>query len=157
MKSNETDKQQQAMKAMAVDIQPVSMDEQQNARLKQKVMSRIKSPATSEGIIVHAAQVDWIELNEFLSIKVLTRDVHNKVQTSYWRLQPGAVIPWHSHQNQEDCLVLEGDLSVGEQCLMAGDFNQMDKGTSHGPITTVGGALLYLKHDIHKDLSWLLG
>ena len=156
MNSNETDKQQQAMTTMAGDIQPVPMDEQQKARLKQKVMSRIKPAVTDGSLTVHAAQLDWIELNEYLSIKVLARDVKNKVQTAYWRLKPGAVIPWHSHQNQEDCLVIEGDIRIGDQCLFAGDFNRMDKGSAHGPITTIGGALLYLKHDIVDDIAWLL-
>jgi quercetin dioxygenase-like cupin family protein len=155
MKTKQTD--EQALTAMAADIEPVDIDEQHQARLKHQVMSQIKAAGPVGGITVHASQVQWIELNQYLSIKVLVRDVKNKVQTSYWRLKPGAVIPWHSHENEEDCLVLEGDISIGEQTLFSGDFNQMEKGSAHGPITTVGGALLYLKHDIHDDLSWLLG
>lgn len=146
------DEQQSAIATMATDIEPLPLDSQLKNALKQKVMQQIKAACPSGGITVRANEVDWLHITPQLSIKILSQDTEKKVQIAYWRLQPGGIIPPHSHHNDEECLVLEGDIRIGDHTLFAGDFNIMKKGSNHGPITTVGGALLYLKHDIPNNL-----
>lgn len=148
------DEQQLAIVTMATDIEPLPLDSQLKNLLKQKVMQQIKAPCPPGGTTVRADEVDWIKMAPDLSMKVLSQDKQKNVQIAYWRLQPGGTIPPHSHHSDEECLVLEGDIRIGDHTLFAGDFNIMKKGSSHGPITTVGGALLYLKHDIPDSVSW---
>jgi len=123
--------------------------------LKERVMNRIMAACPVGGESSYAASLDWIKVTKNIEVKVLTQDLANKVQTAYWRLKPGTVIPGHYHNSDEDCLVIEGDIRFGDHQLFAGDFHMMKKGTTHSDMTTTNGALLYLKHDIHDDLSWL--
>ncbi|PHS17614.1 MAG: hypothetical protein COA86_10055 [Kangiella sp.] len=123
--------------------------------MKERVMNRIMAECPIGGETSFAAQQLWHRITDKLEVKVLTQDLDKKIQTAYWRLAPGAVVPGHYHHNDEDCLVLEGDISFGDHHLYNGDFHSMKKGTTHPEMTTTHGALLYLKHDIHEDLSWL--
>ena len=47
-------------------------------------------------------------------------------------------------QGHEECLVLEGDLIMGDLKLLPGDFHLAAKGSAHPSATTVSGCLLYL-------------
>ena len=50
----------------------------------------------------------------------------------------------HFHnEGHEECLVLEGDLTMGDLKLLAGDFHLAAKGSSHPAATTMSGCLLY--------------
>jgi len=146
---------QSDIQSLAADIEPAAIDLKAKNAIKERVMNRIMAPCPVGGESSFAKQLDWVKITENLDVKVLTQDLENKVQTAYWRLKPGTVIPGHYHSTDEDCLVLEGDIRFGDHKLFAGDFHSMKKGTTHPDMTTANGALLYLKHDIHDDLSWL--
>lgn len=124
--------------------------------LKQRMRGAIKKRIDGEcpeGGMTHRANLqEWFELNEHISIKILHQDHKNKVQTALWRLKPGAVITSHRHDNDEECLVLEGSVRVGSHILREGDFHTMEKGSYHSDLVSDTGAMLYLKHDMHERL-----
>jgi ChrR Cupin-like domain len=61
------------------------------------------------------------------------------------RALPGATYYSHLHdQGHEECLVLEGDLIMGDLKLLPGDFHLAAKGSTHPPATTMSGCLFYL-------------
>jgi len=140
---------------MSESIKPNSLDLKIKNSLKERVMNKVIATCPEGGQSSYAAQLEWIRITDKLEVKVLTQDHENKVQTAYWRLEAGAVVPGHYHNHDEDCLVIEGDICFGDHQLFAGDFHSMKKGSTHPDMTTTHGALLYLKHDIHEDLSWL--
>lgn len=63
--------------------------------------------------------------------------------TSLQRLAPGSGLPAHQHAQDEECLLLEGELFVEDRLLRAGDYQLAPAGSVHTSITTDRGALLY--------------
>lgn len=156
---NELDKEmtfsQNEFAEMAADLNPIEMTQSKSKSLKERVMNRAFSSCPEGGETARNSELDWVSVTDNLDVKILTQDLEKKVQTAYWRMKPGAVIPSHYHESDEDCLVLEGDIRFGEHVLFSGDFHTMKKGTVHPEMHTISGALLYLRHDIHDDLDWL--
>jgi anti-sigma factor ChrR (cupin superfamily) len=60
------------------------------------------------------------------------------------RVTPGAVYPAHAHDGDEECLVLEGEVSFGELTLRAGDFHLARKGHRHPQASSPQGCVLYI-------------
>jgi quercetin dioxygenase-like cupin family protein len=69
-----------------------------------------------------------------------------------YRAQPGASVPRHAHDHDEECLMLEGELFLDDVLLRAGEFQLAPAGTGHGGVYTDVGALLYA----HGDLALAL-
>jgi anti-sigma factor ChrR (cupin superfamily) len=60
-------------------------------------------------------------------------------------MRPGASIEGHHHANAEECLILEGDLAIGDLRLNAGDYHVAAKGTIHPVLRSQGGALMFVR------------
>ncbi len=87
----------------------------------------------------------WIEMAPGLTYTVLFEDPVANRRSILLRAQPGATYDSHHHdEGYEECLVLEGDLVMGDLKLLPGDFHLAAKGSAHPPATTVSGCLLYL-------------
>lgn len=61
------------------------------------------------------------------------------------RLEPGALLPGHDHALPEECLVLRGELFLGDLLLRAGDYQAAEAGSRHGAMTSDTGALVFLR------------
>jgi anti-sigma factor ChrR (cupin superfamily) len=79
-----------------------------------------------------------------VEMKSLFRDPRTGRSTMLIRMHPGARIPSHFHHDDEQCLVLEGDIGWGELVYRKGDFVVMGKDTTHPDIQTREGNLLLL-------------
>jgi hypothetical protein len=87
----------------------------------------------------------WTEMAPGVTYTVLFEDPIAKRRSILIRAQPGATYDSHQHdEGYEECLVLEGDLVMGELRLLGGDFHLAAKGSAHPTATTVSGCLLYL-------------
>jgi anti-sigma factor ChrR (cupin superfamily) len=76
---------------------------------------------------------------------ILFDDPVTKRRSMLVRALPGATYETHFHdEGHEECLILEGDLVMGDLKLLAGDFHLAAKGTLHPPATTVSGCLLHI-------------
>ncbi len=64
--------------------------------------------------------------------------------TTLVRMAPGSCLPEHTHTDDEQCLVLEGDISWGAASYGAGDFLVMGKASHHPEMRTENGNLLLL-------------
>ncbi|MFL5101028.1 MAG: cupin domain-containing protein, partial [Xanthobacteraceae bacterium] len=58
------------------------------------------------------------------------------------RGQPGARLPSHEHDDDEEIYVLSGDLTMGTLTLRAGDFHLARRGVQHPTATTAAGCML---------------
>jgi hypothetical protein len=87
---------------------------------------------------------DWAEMAPGVTFTVLFEDPIAKRRSILVRALPGAIYESHHHEGHEECLVLEGDLIMGDLKLLPGDFHLAAKGSAHPPATTVSGCLLYL-------------
>jgi anti-sigma factor ChrR (cupin superfamily) len=87
----------------------------------------------------------WTEMAPGVTFTVLFDDPLTKRRSMLIRAEPGAIYESHVHdQGYEECLVLEGDLTMGDLRLYPGDFHVAMKGSAHPVATTVSGCLLYL-------------
>ena len=93
---------------------------------------------------LRAGSGSWTEVAAGVSCKVLFEDPIAKRRSILLRALPGAVYESHLHEGYEECLVLEGDVVMGDLRLLPGDFHLAAKGSAHPQATTVSGCLLYL-------------
>ncbi len=76
------------------------------------------------------------------SVKLLSMDEQRGYAVVLGKLEAGASYPPHTHIHSEQVYVLEGDLSIGEQKMMAGDFHQAAAGTRHDVNFSEGGCTI---------------
>lgn len=99
---------------------------------------------------VRAAQGDWRTIAPGCEIKVLFVDHAQGYQSLLMRMHPGAVLPSHDHTMAEECLLLEGEMVIGEARFRAGDFHIAHPGTRHPDIRSEVGALAYIRAELHE-------
>jgi ChrR Cupin-like domain len=86
----------------------------------------------------------WTEMSPGVTYTVLFEDPVAKRRSILVRALPGSNYRAHSHEEgHEECLVLEGDLIMGDLKLLPGDYHIAAKGSTHPAATTMSGCLLY--------------
>ena len=87
----------------------------------------------------------WTEMSPGVTYSVLFDDPVTKRRSMLVRALPGATYESHFHdEGHEECLVLAGDLTMGDLKLLAGDFHLAAKGSSHPPAYSATGCLLHI-------------
>lgn len=76
------------------------------------------------------------------SVKLLSMDEQRGYAVVLGRLEAGASYPPHKHIHSEQVYVLEGDLSIGQRKMKAGDFHQAGAGTRHDVNFSEGGCTI---------------
>jgi quercetin dioxygenase-like cupin family protein len=117
----------------------------------QSVLGRIDSEGSHlpGWITQRADEACWVAIGEHVAYRVLREDPAAGRRAVLLRMQPGAVYQSHSHEIDEECLVIEGDLHFGDIGLRAGDFFVAPKGTVHPVSRTVNGCLLHVTCGLH--------
>lgn len=64
------------------------------------------------------------------------------------RMMPGGGVDAHSHEREEECFVIEGEIEIGDHCLRHGDMHIAPAGTAHRRILSRTGALLLVRGEI---------
>jgi len=60
------------------------------------------------------------------------------------RLASATRVSPHAHRLDEECMVLEGDVRLGEVHAHAGDYHLAHSGVPHGVVSSDGVCLLFL-------------
>ena len=60
------------------------------------------------------------------------------------KMDPGSVYPSHAHDGPEECVVLDGEISVGNVRMRRGDYQRAEPGSDHIEQRTETGALLFI-------------
>ena len=112
----------------------------------EKILTRIDEAGTSlPGTATkRAANAEWHQYSEGIAYRVLNVDEQRGRQTLLVKMQPGALYKSHSHDVDEECLVIEGDLRYGDLVLRAGDYHLATPGALHPTGTTAAGCLLHV-------------
>lgn len=108
--------------------------------LRDRLMARIgQSPAMQ---VVKRGESDWLPgPAPGVEIRLL-----HKTKTMLVKLAPGARIPMHHHDSEEQCLVLEGRLTDGQVTVEAGDFVYMPAGSTHSELWSDTGCLFLIAY-----------
>lgn len=71
-------------------------------------------------------------------VAIVHTDKVKREIVGFLRAEPGVHYPFHLHAANEEILMLEGDLVVGDKVFGAGDYIRSNPGSSHAPHTNGG-------------------
>ncbi len=117
-------------------------------RMRDNILDQVAREAaclTAGFTTVRASEGEWVQAMPGALIKILHQDAVTGALAYLARLSPGFAMQGHGHPIEEECLMLEGDLWMGDLHLHAGDYHVASKGVQHGKLRTEHGALVYLK------------
>ncbi len=85
----------------------------------------------------------WEEVEPGVMRKHLWSD--GVMASCLWRLSPGASLAGHVHAADEECMLLSGEVFLGDILLRAGDYQLAPAGSRHGEVYSDVGALLFVR------------
>jgi quercetin dioxygenase-like cupin family protein len=97
---------------------------------------------------VRADEGEWTRLADGIEVKLLFVDLKEQMRSCLLRCAPGTRFPAHNHARTEECLMLQGDLTLGAVTLRAGDYHVVLGGEPHGEAFTRDGCLMFLRGDL---------
>jgi quercetin dioxygenase-like cupin family protein len=100
-----------------------------------------KNHKESESILSHEG--DWYEVSDGVFQKDLWAE--GNIISRYIRINANTQIAGHEHPLDEECMMLSGDIFLGDILLQAGDYHVAPAGTEHLEITSDTGALLFVR------------
>ena len=103
---------------------------------------------------IRAAEGSWQNVSPGTDIKVLFENPDDGYRSFLLRMEPGGRLPGHIHAYTEECLVLKGELIIGETRYVAGDFHVAHPGSRHEDLTSKSGGLVYVRtsmSELHVD------
>ena len=105
-------------------------------------MAEASSMAALASRFIETESVPWIETGPGNKMKVIYHDPSTGMLTILARLEPGAGIPAHVHEDLEQTFVIEGSLRDDEGECTAGNFVIRAKGSRHAPTAPKGCTML---------------
>ena len=91
---------------------------------------------------IETNSLPWVETAPGNKMKVIYHDATTGMLTILAKLEPGAGIPAHVHEDLEQTFVLEGSLLDDEGECTAGNFVIRAKGSRHSPTAPRGCTML---------------
>jgi len=130
---------------LASDLIPLSPTDVVKDRLRRRLLHRVAVTAQDHAIMrtVRAEDGLWRRIAPGAEMKALYQD--GRSHAFLIRLEPGATLPAHPHAADEECLVLEGEMHLGDLKFRAGDFHVARAGSAHGTVFSPSGGLVYVR------------
>lgn len=129
---------------IALALSPIEPDPARATLLRQRILQRVSADQASDPhLTVRAHERRWHNISPGVDFKLLRRATD--VETYILRLAAGITLPAHDHPEDEECLVLEGEVWLGNTHAFAGDYHLGRRGIPHGEIHTDTGCLLFLR------------
>lgn len=123
-------------------VEPQYLRPERAVNLRARILDRVQRKP--DFITVRHQEGVWVTIAPGVSTKLLHRSA--TAHSFLVRLAPGAAFPAHDHEGEEECLLLEGDATLGEIHATPGDYQVAMSGTRHKTITTQGGALIFVRY-----------
>lgn len=112
--------------------------------LRARVLARVQT-SDAAGLGARVAEGAWKSVLPGIEVRTLFYDEAQRMVSFLLRAQPGATLPAHRHHAYEECLVLQGEFTMGDTTLRAGDFELGLPGEEHPLAVTHSGVLVYLR------------
>jgi quercetin dioxygenase-like cupin family protein len=129
-------------------VAPVELSSEQRSRMRAKILDGIAPPPNT--ITRRGADAQWIEVWPRVWVQQLHSDAQTGVQMNIVRMEAGGFIPAHAHDHDEECLVLEGEIRLGDYYVRRGDLHIARAGSQHGDLSSPTGALLMIRSIAHS-------
>jgi quercetin dioxygenase-like cupin family protein len=92
---------------------------------------------------VFSNEEGWEQLGPGVQKKELWSD--GTLTSGFCRFAPGARFPGHAHPVEEECMMLSGEVFLGDILLSAGDYQLAVAGSMHGEVFSEVGALFFFR------------
>lgn len=139
------------MEAMAASIEPIEPGAEARRAIEARLAIDVRGAAAvhahteeeQEGLfILRHGNLRWRPTGlPGVREHTLLADKKNNRRTTLLKMAPGSYIPDHDHAGIEEVLMLEGDLSIGEERLVARDYFRITPGARHGEPRTTNGCI----------------
>ena len=120
--------------------------------MKSRLMTRVadfeRGAAT---LTVSPTEGVWEKFSPRIKIKVLKREADGSCMSYLLKLEAGAFLVPHKHSIDEECVVLEGELTIGNEQVGPGTYHLAPRGLIHAAIRSEHGATLFIRG---KEPSW---
>jgi anti-sigma factor ChrR (cupin superfamily) len=93
---------------------------------------------------------DWTASSP--GVQVMPLRAHRHVVSMLVRFEAGASVPDHGHELDEDCLVLQGEMFLGDILLRAGDYQLAPAGGGHFGETSDVGVVFFFHGALDANL-----
>lgn len=135
------------IETLALGLTPIEPTPGKKAALRDRILNRAAAQnplfATTNFTVAHS-DAGWVDVRPLIKMKTLFESDDGK--GVLFRFAPGARLPGHAHDTDEECIVLEGELHIGSDMVVrAGDFHLARQGIPHGELTSPLGALFYIR------------
>jgi len=137
-----------AVEAIAAAVRPAELTDAQRRSMRQKIASRIATQQPRNTQTVRGEAVEWMSAWPNVWVKILRQDPAINLQMLLFRIEPGGVVPAHTHTKEEECLVMSGEILIGDHRVGEGDLHIAKPGAAHGDITTKTGAMVLVRSEI---------
>lgn len=137
---------------LAGAVRPAELSAEQRDTLRDRILRRVRGPSPPNTYTVRAQEGEWVRTGPLSEIKVIRRDWATNNQSMLVRLAAGAEIATHTHTQEEECVVLEGEVMIGEHVFTAGDVHVARPGAVHVGLRTRTGCVLYVRSEIPEHV-----
>jgi len=128
--------------SFAAGLAAVEPGTQARERMAFGLMARVRSARVGFHT-VHARDGEWLGLVRGVELKLLREDADSR--SFLVRMAPGSELPAHPHPADEECLVLEGDVTLAGVVCRAGDYQLAPAGRDHDVVRSEGGCVLFVR------------
>jgi anti-sigma factor ChrR (cupin superfamily) len=133
------------MGTLALGLRPAHIPAARVAAIKARVLEKVRSLPQRDFSTIRFHEGEWSALAAGIDFKLLYIDPERRTRSFLLRMAPDTTLPGHDHAEDEECLVLEGEVQLGDVHVRAGDYHMAPKGLAHGAIYSKTGCLLYLR------------
>jgi len=138
------------LEMLAEAHEPLPLSLEATNRMRANVMQKIRDKKALDEkklVVVHGGDDDWIDALPGAKVKILNGDITapDSLLSYLVKLEPGFKMKGHDHPFDEETLMLEGDLTLGDISLSAGDFHFAAMGSTHGDVSTVKGCVAFMR------------
>lgn len=103
-------------------------------------------------VTVRSQEGEWRMLAPGAEIKLLMVDWNAGFQSFLLRLAPGCRLPAHDHADLEECLLLEGDMIIGDRRYTVGDYHAALPGSRHADLSSRNGGIVFIRSGLRPEL-----
>lgn len=158
--SAEFDSFERTVNELALGVPEAEPSEEVRRRLLARVsdlppsgaVNAVSDIALDQFVSIHAADGEWLEVEEGILLKTLYVDRASGIATSIVKMTAGTALPAHQHLGVEQFYVIEGDCNVAGQRLGPGDYHRAATGSKHDTTYTVDGTLFLLIAPEHYEV-----
>ena len=134
--------------ALADALRPAELAAGERDLMRARILNRVKAAPPDGTTTIRAHEGIWQDYAPGVQIKVLHQEPKLSSMTFLVRMAPDSVVPLHDHVQEEHCLVLDGEASMGEHILHAGDWHVALPGSTHHNFSSRTGCLLLIRAEM---------